>query len=155
MWWSGNQEEYGGVGVVVGEELYDKVVEVRRENDRVSLAIVFDEEVSRAVCTYAPQSGKSMEEKEHFYEELSRDWTSHHTSELIIGMGDINGHVGRNIDAFHGVQGGLSIGERSQEEWMLSLFRYARHLCITNSWFRKADKKKITYGSGCNKSEID
>ena len=29
LWWSGNQEEYGGVGVVVNEELYDKAIKVR------------------------------------------------------------------------------------------------------------------------------
>ena len=33
LWWSGNQEGYGGVGFLVKEELYDKVVEVRRVND--------------------------------------------------------------------------------------------------------------------------
>ena len=46
--------------MLVKEELYDKVVVVRRVNDRVmSLAIVF-EEVVRVVCKYAPQGGKSM-----------------------------------------------------------------------------------------------
>ena len=40
--WSGDQEGCGGVGVLVKEELYDKVADVRRVNDRVmSLAIVF------------------------------------------------------------------------------------------------------------------
>ena len=33
LWWSGSQEGYGGVGVLVKEELYDKVVRVRRVND--------------------------------------------------------------------------------------------------------------------------
>ena len=51
-----------------------------------------------------------MEEKEFFYEDLSREWTTHHMSELIIGMGDFNGHVARNIDGFQGVHGGFSIG---------------------------------------------
>ena len=72
-WWSGNQEGYGGVGVLVEGELYDKVVEVRRVNDRMmSLAIVVEREVVRVVSTYAPHSGKSMEEKDFFmkiYEE--------------------------------------------------------------------------------------
>ena len=46
------------------EELYDKVVEVRRVNDRVmSLAIVLEGEVVRVECSYTPQSGKLMEEK--------------------------------------------------------------------------------------------
>ena len=48
LWWSGNQEGYGGVGVLIKEELCDKVVEVRRVDDTVmSLAIVYDEEVVR------------------------------------------------------------------------------------------------------------
>ena len=38
---------------------------------------------------------------------------------------------------------------------MLLEFCYAKHLCIANTWFRKADKKKTMYGSGCNESEID
>ena len=33
-----------------------------------------------------------------FYLDPSRKWTIHHMSKLIIGMGDFNGHVGRNID---------------------------------------------------------
>ena len=37
---------------------------------------------------------------------------------------------------------------------MLLEFCDARHLCIANTWLRKADKKRITYGSGCNKIEI-
>ena len=56
-----------------------------------------------------------MEENEFFMSSLSREWTTHHTSELIIGIGDINGHVGRNIDGYQEVLERLSIGERKQE----------------------------------------
>ena len=38
---------------------------------------------------------------------------------------------------------------------MLLEFCDAEHICIADTWFRKADKKKITNGSGCNKSKID
>ena len=31
---------------------------------------------------------------------LSSELTTHHMNELIIGMGYISGHVGRNIDGF-------------------------------------------------------
>ena len=56
-----------GAGVLVKEELYDRVIEVRRVYDRVmSLAVVFEEKVVRVVCPYAPQGGKSMEEKSNF-----------------------------------------------------------------------------------------
>ena len=51
MWLSGNHEGYVGVGVLVKEELYEKVFEVRRVNGRVmSVAIVFEEMV-RVVFT--------------------------------------------------------------------------------------------------------
>ena len=141
--------------MLVKEELHDNVVEVRRVNDRVmSLAIAL-EEVVRLVCTHAQQCGKSMEEKEICYEDLSTEWTIHHMSELIIGMGDLNGHVGRNIDGFQGVHRGLSIGERNEEGRMLLELCDVKHLCIVNTWLRKADNKKTTYGSECNKSEID
>ena len=48
--------------------------------------------------------------------DLSRECLTHHTRELIIGMGDLNGHVGRIIDGFHG---GFGIGKRNQEGRML------------------------------------
>ena len=70
-------------------------------------------------------------------------------------MGDLNGHAGRNIDGFQGAHRGFSIGKRNQEGRMLLELSDVKHLCIANKWFRKADKKKIMYGSGCNKSEID
>ena len=48
--WPGNQEGHGWVGVLVKEELYDEVIEVRRLNDRVmSLAIDLEGEVVTVV----------------------------------------------------------------------------------------------------------
>ena len=42
--------------MLVKEELYDKVVEDKGVNDSViSVAIVFDEEMVRVVCVYAPK----------------------------------------------------------------------------------------------------
>ena len=65
-------------------------------------------------------------------------------------MGEFDGHVGRNIDGFQGVHGERGIGERNQEGRMLLEFCDAMDLCIANTWLRKADKKKMIYGSGCN-----
>ena len=63
LWWSGNKEGYGGVGVLVKEELYDKVVENKRVIDRVMSLAIVHEDIVRVVITYAPQSGKSIEAK--------------------------------------------------------------------------------------------
>ena len=46
-------------------------------------------------------------------------------------MGDLRGHVVKNIDGFHGVHGvhgGFSIGERNQEGMVLLEFCDAQHM---------------------------
>ena len=50
--------------------LCEKVVEVRRVSDIVMTVVVFEEDVLRWVCGYAPQSGSSLEEKQSFCDEL-------------------------------------------------------------------------------------
>ena len=54
--------------------------------------------------------------KKNLYEDLSREWTTHHTSELIIGMGEINRHVGRNIDGFLRFMVELVLGKETNRE---------------------------------------
>ena len=121
--------------MLVNEELYNKVIEVRRVHDRVmSLAIVLEGDVVRVVCAYAPQSRKSMKEKQNVYEDLSRELTTHHTRELLIGMGYSYGHVGRNIYGFQVVHGGFGIDKRNQEGRVLLQFGDVKHLCIANTW---------------------
>ena len=60
LWWSGKGYEVCGVGVMVKEELCEKVLEV---SDRVMTVAVFEENVLTLNCGYAPQSGRSLEEK--------------------------------------------------------------------------------------------
>ena len=56
LWWSGNSDGTGGVGVLVKEELCEEVVEVRRRSDRVmTVVMVLEEEVLRIICVYGPQ----------------------------------------------------------------------------------------------------
>ena len=45
-WWSGNNGGIGGVGILMQEELCEKVVKTRRKSDRVmAMVLVFEEEV--------------------------------------------------------------------------------------------------------------
>ena len=56
LWWSGNSDGMGGVGVLVKEELCEKVVEVRRKSDRVmTVVMALEEEVVKIICMYGPQ----------------------------------------------------------------------------------------------------
>ena len=49
-------------------------------------------------CTNGPQSGRTAAEKEHFYDDLRSEWNLHSVGELVLGMGDFNGHVGKQIE---------------------------------------------------------
>ena len=67
LWWSGKGDGVGGVVVIVNEDLCEKVGEVRRVSDGVNtVGVVFEVDVLRLICGYAPQSGRSLEEKQSF-----------------------------------------------------------------------------------------
>ena len=107
LWCSGNM---GGVGIL----------EVRRKSDRVMTVVtVLEEEMVRMKCVYVPQSGRRGAEKGHFYDDLRSEWDLHSVGELVLGMGGFNGHVGKGIKGYEGVQEGNGIGERNVEGKML------------------------------------
>ena len=39
----------------------------------------------------------------------------HSADDLVLCLGDFNGHVGRHIDGFYGVYGGYGVGQRNLE----------------------------------------
>ena len=54
----------------------------------------------------------------------------HSADDLVMSLGDFNGHVGRHIDGGHGVDQGNSEGR------MLLGFCLEKELCVTNTWFK-------------------
>ncbi|XP_068684483.1 uncharacterized protein [Montipora foliosa] len=102
--------------------------------------MALEEEVVRIICVYGPQSGRTGAEKERFYDDLRSEWDLHNMGELVLGMGDFNGHVGKRIEGFEGVYGGNGVGERNLEGKML---------------LEKGEKRKVTYSAGENETEID
>ena len=75
------------MGILVKEELCEKVVEVRRCDRVTAIGLVLEEEVVRVICAHAPQSGKPDAEKERFYEKLAREWSVANENELVLGLG--------------------------------------------------------------------
>ena len=73
LWWSGNDAGFGGVGILVKEEISGNVVEVRRKSDRV-IVLTLGRDVMRVICAYGPQSGRTDAEKVHFYDEIGSEW---------------------------------------------------------------------------------
>ena len=80
------------------EDLCEKVGEVRRVSDRAMTVLDFEEDVLRLTCGYAPQSGGSLEEYQSFYDELKCEWDMHSAGEIVMCLGDNDGHIGRYTD---------------------------------------------------------
>ena len=89
--------------------------------------VVFDEDVLRFICWYAPQCGRSLEEKQSLYDELKYEWDMHSADGLVMCLGDINGHIGRPIYGFNGANVGHGIGQVNLEGRMLLDFCLRRN----------------------------
>ena len=64
-------------------------------------------------------------------------------------LGDFNGHVGRHID---GVHGGYGVGQRNLEGRMLLKFCQEKELCVSSTWFKREEKRKVTFRMGENET---
>ena len=97
-------------------------------------------------------------EKVRFYEEMAREWSMANANEMVLGFGDFNGHVWKCAEGFEGIlggYGGYAIKKRNVKGRMLLDFCVQRELCVTNTWYKKRDERKVTYSSGGNDTEID
>ena len=114
----------------------------------MAIGLVFGEEVVKTICAYTPQRGKPDAEKERFYEEMAREWSMGNANELVLALGDFNGHVGKCAEKLEGIQchgGYYGIGKRNAEGRMLLDFCHQKELCVANTWYKKKDKRKVTY----------
>ena len=123
------------------KKIYGNVVEVRRKSVRViAIMLTLGREVMRVICAYEPQSGRPDAEKVHFYDEMGSEWDLGSSSEIIVSLGDFNGHVGKCAEGFEGVHGGNGVGKRNAEGRLLE-FCDERELCVANTWFKKRQTK--------------
>ena len=68
---------------------------VKRVNERIMcLKVLFSNKLVTCICAYAPQTGRSADEKDSFWDQMISVTGSIPASELIVVGGDLNGHVG-------------------------------------------------------------
>ena len=100
--------------------------------------VVLEENVMRLICGYAQHGGRSFEEKQSSYDELKCEWDMHSADDLVMCLGDFNGHIGRHVDGFYG---GYGVGQRNLEGRMLLEFCMKKELCVSNTWL-KSEKNR-------------
>ena len=93
LWWSGNEDKIGWVGILVRDDLCMNFVGINRISNRVmAVVIIFGKKV-KIVCAYISRCGRLMSEKEKFYEEMARGCEVENANKILICLGDFNGHI--------------------------------------------------------------
>ena len=67
------------------------------------------------------------------------------TDDMVMCLGDLNGHVGRHIDGFNEVHGVCGVDQRNLDEVILLEFCLEKELCVSNTLFRREEKSKVTF----------
>ena len=154
LYWKGEDTGHGGVGLMVRKDLAESVVEVKRVSPRcMALEMAINGKVITVISVYAPQSGRSEEEKDSFYDELSGEVQARGGKCILLG--DFNGHVGSSADGYEGVHGGHGLGERNREGERILELADSFGMVVGNTFFTKKDDKLITFKSGENATTID
>lgn len=156
FFWCGNKEGLGGAGFLLAEKWIDKVFDVQRISDRILLLrLVVGSAVFTFLSVYAPQTGRPEADKVRFYDELQCTVTKIPSSEILIPVGDFNGHVGAEASGFEEVHGGQGFGARNVDGERILEFALANDLFIGNTHFKKRDSHLATYSSGAHRTQID
>jgi exonuclease III len=157
FWWSGEKKDKrGGIGILLREDLVKDVVEVQRMSSRImSIKLILSGKVCHVVSAYAPQGGRSEEEKAEFWGVLDDSIGRIPEEDILIIGGDLNGHVGKDNKGFEEVMGIYGFGERNEYGESILDFCQSRSLMILNTMFKKKKEKIFTYKSGGAETQID
>ena len=127
------------MGVIVANLLIGKVVGVERFN------VVWE-----VVSCYCPQAGRSVNEKEEFYELMDKIVRS----EMLLG-GDFNDHVASDMGGFGEVHGGFGIGQINDGAIRLLDRTVGKGLRLMNTCFQKTKSWLSTFRLGKTETMID
>ena len=91
--WTGNKEETGSVGILLARCLVANIFDTFRISDWIILLKqTIDKGIYAIISDHSPQSG--LTDKDNFSDGLRPVVAKIPTSEILIILGDWNGHVG-------------------------------------------------------------
>lgn len=156
FYYQGCNSATSGVGILIAERWIENVVKVTRVSERLMhIKVLVGKQLVNIVSAYAPQVGRSVREKDDFWEMTMCEIMRIADNEAIFLGGDLNGHVGESANGYEGVHGGFSHGVRNEEGERILEFCDSLNLYICNTMFEKDKSKLITYSSGNGQSVID
>jgi hypothetical protein len=109
-----NTSTKNGVGIMLDKSLKDRVMDIKRQADKIILVKLFvGDLIFNVISAYALQIGLNESVKMRFLEELDALVSSVPISEKLFIGGDLNGHVSSTRVYFNGVHGGFGYGSRN------------------------------------------
>ena len=150
----------GGVGFLVASKWENNVRDCREvlNCDRImSIRLEIGGKFLVIFCVYAPQQGLANSVKDRFYEQLRSEVSKISSRDILLVVGDLNGHVGRKTPlGYKGIHGGFGYGkDRNDGGNRILEFCASMDMFICNTCFKKRDSRLITYCKGGSKSQID
>ncbi len=144
--YSGNEDGRHGVAIMMSPLMAERMDSMDCRNERVmGITLTIEQTKISIIQTYAPQQGRSLREKEQFYETLQEMTETIRHHENVIVMGDMNGHVGQNRDGVEHVIGEFSIGERNQEGERIIDYCVMNNMSIMNTYYKHQESHKWTW----------
>ena len=135
-----------GVGIIVTPEVSSRVEKVFYLNERIiGIRLNMGKTRCGIIQVYAPQQGRSNEEKDRFYEDLQDIFDNMNCRENTIIMGDMNGHVGCDRQGIRSVIGEFSIGDRNEAGERVIDFCVRNGMAIMNTFFKHRESHKWTW----------
>jgi hypothetical protein len=138
LWYTGNTSIKNSVGIVHDKSLKDRVVDIKRQGDKIILMkLLVGDLIFNVISAYTPQIGFNKGVKMQFCEELDALVISVHIFKKLFIGGDLNEYVGSTRICFDGVHGSFGYGSRNQEGEGILNFALAYDLIIANTLFRR------------------
>ena len=147
LYYHGEDGMKNGVGIVLCEDLKDRVLPVERPSDRV-MRMKLEIEVWNIISCYAPQTGCTEYEKDQFWETIDSEMQAVNRSERLVVAGDLNIHVGSDKIGCEEVHGGHGVGAPNEEGIKVldfALFAMAYQMRILNTSYQKRKNHLVTY----------
>ena len=156
LFYNGADGRRNGIRIWVREKMGESVLEVKRVSDRL---MAMKREVNGSILNiesaYALHVKNSIVEKNDFWKNLDGLIESISKQERIVLGADLNGHMGEGNIGDEEIMGRYGAEKRNRERSMVVDFAKRMDLAIVNTYFKKKDKRRVTYKSGGKSNQVD
>ena len=131
IFWVGNENGTGGVGILPSEEWIEKVFDINSDSDRMMMIkLAIDNMIIMVLSCYAPQVGLDSVVKDTSYDQLQDTVRKVGADETLMICDDLNDHIGKLANGYKGVHGGYGYGLRNKEGEHILKFNVAHILLL-------------------------